>query len=90
MIFDSILKSRGIDQAQINGYGHKVETHKAVAEAIRNGFADAGICTSGVAEENGLLFIPLVGEQLELAVRTDLIERTEHICPGLNNPIRSV
>ncbi len=64
MIFDSILKSRGIDQAQIDGYGHEVETHKAVAEAIRNGFADTGICTSGVAEENGLLFIPLVGEQL--------------------------
>ena len=74
MIFDTILKSRGIDPAQIDGYGHEVETHKAVAEAIRNGFADTGICTSGVAEENGLLFVPLVGEQLELAIRTDLMK----------------
>lgn len=74
MILDTILKSRGIDQAQIDGYGHEVETHKAVAEAIRNGFADAGICTSGVAEDNGLLFIPLVGEQFELAIRTDLMK----------------
>ncbi len=74
MIFDSILKSRGIDQAQIDGYGHEVETHKAVAEAIRNGFADTGICTSGVAEDNGLLFVPLVGEQLELAIRKDLMK----------------
>jgi len=74
MIFDTILKSRGIDQAQIDGYGHEVETHKAVAEAIRNGFADTGICTSGVAEENGLLFVPLVNEQCELAIRTELMK----------------
>jgi putative molybdopterin biosynthesis protein len=74
MIFDSILKSRGIDQAQIDGYGHEVETHKAVADAIRNGFADTGICTSGVAEDNGLLFVPLMGEQLELAIRKDLMK----------------
>lgn len=74
MILDSFLQTRGVDPAQIDGYGHEVETHKAVAEAIRNGFADAGICTSGVAEENGLLFIPLVGEQFELAIRTDLLK----------------
>ncbi len=74
MIFDSILKSKGIDKAQIDGYGHEVETHRSVADAIRNGFADAGICTSGVAEESGLLFIPLVGEQFELAIRTDLLK----------------
>ena len=74
MIFDTILKARGIDQAQIDGYGHEVETHRAVAEAIRNGFADTGICTSGVAEENGLLFVPLVGEQFELAIRTDIMK----------------
>jgi len=74
MIFDTILKSKETDPSQIDGYGHEVGTHKAVAEAIRNGFADAGICSSGVAEENGLLFVPLVGEQLELAVRTDLMK----------------
>jgi putative molybdopterin biosynthesis protein len=74
MIFDTMLKSRGIDQAQIDGYGHEVETHKAVAEAIRNGFADTGICTSGVAEESGLLFVPLVNEQCELAIRMELMK----------------
>jgi putative molybdopterin biosynthesis protein len=85
MIFDSIRKSRDIDQAMIDGYGHEVGTHQEVAEAIRNGFADAGICSSGVAEENGLLFVPLVGEQLELAIRTDLMKE-----PNLNSLVLTV
>ena len=46
MVLDSLLAAEGIDPSHINGYQQEVHGPPAVAAAIRNGFADAGMCTS--------------------------------------------
>ncbi|HVP94996.1 MAG TPA: molybdopterin biosynthesis protein [Methanoregulaceae archaeon] len=71
MIFDALLDVKGVDAETIDGYFHEVTSQEAVAEAIRDEFADAGICTSGVAKAAGLCFVPVINEQYELAVRTE-------------------
>ena len=73
ILFDSLLKAGGINSAKVNGYLHEVGSNHAVANAILNGFADAGICTSCIANEYGLCFQPLTIEQYELATRNELV-----------------
>ena len=46
---------------------------QAVAAAIRNGFADPGVCTSSVAEAYGLQFVPIANEDYELAMKRDML-----------------
>lgn len=45
--------------------GQVVSSHRAVAEAVRTGWADAGVCVEMVADEAGLNFIPLRWEWLD-------------------------
>lgn len=73
-ILDALLAAEGIDPLQINGYLQEVHGPMAVAFAIRNGFADAGMCTSSVARANGLRFVPLAHEDYELAIRREMLE----------------
>jgi molybdate-binding protein len=42
-----------------------VFTHAAVAEAVRGGWADAGVCVRLAAEEAGLSFLPVRTETLD-------------------------
>ena len=46
---------------------------QAVAAVIRNGFADAGVCTSSVAGAYGLQFVPIANEDYELAVKREML-----------------
>jgi putative molybdopterin biosynthesis protein len=48
----------------------------AVAAAIRNGFADAGMCTSSVAKASGLRFVPVAHEDYELGIRREMLDDT--------------
>ncbi|MDD1697214.1 MAG: molybdopterin biosynthesis protein [Methanoregula sp.] len=73
MVFDALLSSRGIESSRIDGYLHEVNGPQAVAAAIRNGFADAGVCTSSVAETYGLQFVPIANEDYELAVKREML-----------------
>jgi putative molybdopterin biosynthesis protein len=73
MVFDALLSSRGIDPSSIDGYLHEVNGPQAVAAAVRNGFADAGVCTSSVAECYGLHFVPIANEDYELGVKRDML-----------------
>ena len=73
MVFDALLSSRGIEPSRIDGYLHEVNGPQAVAAAIRNGFADAGVCTSSVAETYGLQFVPIANEDYELAVKREML-----------------
>jgi len=73
MVLDNLLVAEGIDPSQVNGYLQEVHGPPAVAAAVRNGFADAGMCTSGIASANGLRFTPVAHEDYELAVRRELI-----------------
>lgn len=52
--------------------GRVVESHAAVAQAIRAGWADAGVCVRLAAEEAGLTFVPLRTEILDLCFSESL------------------
>lgn len=86
--FDHLLESRGIDPTTIDGYQHEVGTLTAVAAAIRNGHADAGMCTSGIAKTHGLHFLPLSQEQFELAMHRDMLAdpRISTLITMINSP----
>ncbi len=73
MVFDALLGSRGVEPSRIDGYLHEVNGPQAVAAAIHNRFADAGVCTSSVAESYGLQFVPIANEDYELAVRREML-----------------
>jgi putative molybdopterin biosynthesis protein len=73
-VLDALLAAEDIDPSQVNGYLQEVHGPMAVAFAIRNGFADAGMCTSSVAKANGLRFVPLTYENYELAIRREMLE----------------
>ncbi len=72
-LFDNIILSRGIDPVQITGYQNEANGPAAVATAISNKTADAGICSAGIAETAGLRFMPLGYEQYEVAVHPELL-----------------
>lgn len=49
--------------------GREVNGHAAVAEAVRAGWAEAGVCVQFSAEDAGLNFLPLRTETLDLCFR---------------------
>jgi len=53
-------------------FRHEARDHRAVALAIRSGYAQAGIAVRLVAEELGLDFVALQQEDYELCYRNDL------------------
>jgi len=61
MLIDGLLAGRRPD-----GYTMEVRSHQAVAEAVRNGRADWGVCIENVAK--GLSFRFLADERFEFAV----------------------
>jgi putative molybdopterin biosynthesis protein len=73
MVLDTLLAAEGIDPSRVSGYLQEVHGPPAVAAAVRNGFADAGMCTSGIASANGLRFVPVAHEDYELAVRREML-----------------
>ena len=72
-VLDTLLAAERIDPSEVSGYLQEVHDSPAVAAAIRNGFADAGICTSSIASASGLRFVPVAYEDYELAVRRELL-----------------
>jgi molybdate-binding protein/DNA-binding XRE family transcriptional regulator len=52
--------------------GRQVHGHLAVAEAVRAGWADAGVCVRLCADEAGLVFVPLRTETLEFCFASAL------------------
>jgi putative molybdopterin biosynthesis protein len=73
IVLDALLSSRGIDVSRVNGYQSEVSGPAAVTLAVRDGSADAGICTAGIAEAYGLKFVPLAPEDYELVIRRDML-----------------
>jgi putative molybdopterin biosynthesis protein len=73
IVFDALLSSQSVEPSRIDGYLHEVNGPQAVAAAIQNGFADAGVCTSSVAEAYGLQFVPIADEDYELAVKREML-----------------
>jgi putative molybdopterin biosynthesis protein len=73
MLFDAMLSSRRIDPASVHGYNHEVNGPDAVATAIRNKIADAGMCNAGITAAAGLHFIPTGLQRYGLAIRPEML-----------------
>ena len=62
---DELLGCRSFDGREVGG-------HASVAEAVRSGWAEAGVCVKFSAEEAGLNFLPLRNETLDFCYPTNL------------------
>lgn len=71
MLLDHLLAQEGISPNSIFGYDREVTTHLAVALAIKNREADAGIGVYSAAKAYGLEFSPLGTERYEIVCRKD-------------------
>jgi len=60
---------------KIRGYTYEVKTHTAVAAAVAQGRADAGLGIRIAAEMYNLDFIPLTWEEYDILIRKDSISR---------------
>jgi molybdate-binding protein len=47
--------------------------HRGVAEAVKNGWADAGVCHRLVSEHAGLDFLPVRDEAYDLCIATEML-----------------
>jgi molybdate-binding protein/DNA-binding XRE family transcriptional regulator len=62
---DELLGRRHFDGREVGG-------HASVAEAVRSGWAEAGVCVKFSAEEAGLNFLPLRNEALDFCFPASL------------------
>ncbi len=74
ILFDHLLRQKGVDPIEITGYGREATTHLAVALAVRSGEAEAGIGVYSAAKALGLAFTPIGTERYELVARTATLE----------------
>ncbi len=65
---DRQLRLLGLPPEAVHGYEHEVRTHTAVAEAVAQGQASAGIGLLAAARQHGLDFIPLFQERYDLVL----------------------
>ncbi|MEM0380143.1 MAG: molybdopterin biosynthesis protein [Desulfurococcaceae archaeon] len=80
---DYVLKKIAIEEnidfynliSRINGYNYEVKTHSAVAIAIKQGRADAGIGLGVVAKIYDLDFIPLIWEEYDFLVKKTSLDK---------------
>jgi putative molybdopterin biosynthesis protein len=75
LAFDRLLAGAGLQPGQIKGYQVEEFTHAAVAATVASGMADAGFGIEAAARQQGLDFIPLVGECYYLAARAATLAR---------------
>jgi molybdate-binding protein len=75
---DMQLKDLGIDPACVDGYQTVADSHATVAQAVRQGRAEAGIGLVASAREAGLDFIPLFTEPYELVLRQSILEERRY------------
>ena len=72
---DRQIAGLGIHPAAVRGYGRELRTHTAVAEAISQGRANAGIGLQAAALQHGLDFIPLFQERFDLVIPQDVLKK---------------
>jgi putative molybdopterin biosynthesis protein len=68
LFFDFLLKQAGINGENIQGYNREAVTHLAVAAAVKNGDADAGMGITSAAAALDLDFIPLGNEDYDFVM----------------------
>jgi putative molybdopterin biosynthesis protein len=73
-LLDAELRRRGIVSEAVDGYGHEVSGHLAVAEAVAAGFANAGVAVRAAAVAYGLDFVALGEERYDLVIPNHFLE----------------
>ena len=74
VLLDYYLNLNGIDSNKIRGYQRELNTHMAVATAVKTGSAITGLGVYSAAKAMGLEFIDLAFEDYDFLVDYDLIE----------------
>jgi putative molybdopterin biosynthesis protein len=74
VLFDYKLAQLGIEAGQIAGYEREAATHMAVAAAVKDGAADAGMGVLSAANAMGLDFVPVGDEEYDFAVPESFLE----------------
>ena len=75
IVLDIQLKKMGLDAKKIKGYDNIMKSHLTMAAAVADGEADLALGTERVSKQmEGIEFIPLLEESLDLAVRRDSLE----------------
>jgi len=83
VLLDHVLKERGLDARQINGYDRQEFTHLAVAATVKSGAADCGLGILAAAIALDLEFVPLFHERYDLVIPTEHYE-SELLAPLLD------
>lgn len=68
ILFDMLIKEKGIDKEKIDGYDREEPSHTRVGIMIKESVADCGITTYAVAKLFDLEFIPLAEEDFDIVV----------------------
>ncbi len=68
VLLDFLLQQRGLQPQAVAGYEREAYTHTMVAEAVRQGTADAGLGIRAAASAFGLDFVPVTEERYDLAI----------------------
>lgn len=78
-LINRLASEKGMDPVElknmIKGYGYEVKTHTAVALAVKQGRADAGLALGYVAKLFDLDFIPLTWEEFDFLVLKDRLRK---------------
>jgi excisionase family DNA binding protein len=78
LLLSKLLGEAGVSPDALKTMERPLSSHTDVADAIRQGKADAGLAIEAVAREQGLEFLPLLWERYDLVVR-----RMEYFEPPL-------
>lgn len=73
ILFDYLLKQKGINSGDIRGYDKEFITHLAVATAVKNRAFDCGLAIKTAAKVMDLDFIPVGKEHYDFLVRADFL-----------------
>lgn len=84
---DAQLRALDIAPERISGYAQEAPTHLAVAQAVADGRADAGLGIQAAAAAYGLAFAPLTEEEYQLVIPEVVWETA--VCQSLLTIIRS-
>jgi len=74
VVLDELLAAARTSAAAIDGYDRVEPSHRAVAQAVASGSADAAFGIEAVARDRGLDFIPLARERYFLATLVEHLE----------------
>jgi excisionase family DNA binding protein len=78
LLLAKLLSEAGVSPDALKTAERPLSSHTDVADAVRQGRADAGLAIEAVAREQGLCFLPLLWERYDLVVR-----RMEYFEPPL-------